>query len=184
MKRSLLYFKSYAVVLLVLFGILTTACETKKKAAAIEKITFSHATHVEKYNIKDCGTCHEYDAASKEFRGLPSIGECTACHNRYGSLTSDDHMAPRKKTMFDSYADKDKPWISMAEDKELVYYSHKVVLSTDMPDGKKQFRCGPCHGDKVSSKGKANTKGENLMKQCIECHTSFKMNNQCDVCHR
>ena len=26
--------------------------------------------------------------------------------------------------------------------------------------------------------------GEKLMKQCIECHTTFKMNNQCDVCHR
>jgi len=154
-----------------------------KNVEAVEKISFSHQTHVEKYNIKDCGTCHKYDA-NKTFRGLPSIGECTVCHDRNGELTSDDHMKPRKKTMFDSYTDKDKPWDSRAKNQQLVYYSHKVALTTKLPDGKTKLRCEPCHGDKVSSTGTSRTEGEKLMKQCIECHTSFKLNDRCDVCHR
>jgi len=181
MKRSVLYLKTLMIVALGSLGILTASCEAEKKANAAEKIPFSHATHIQKYNVKDCGTCHKYDE-QKTFRGMPSIGDCTACHDRNGMLTNTDHMSPRKKTIFDSYADKDRPWISKAEDKELVYYSHKVVLAVDMPDGKKLMRCTPCHGDKVRSN--ATAKGEKLMKQCIECHTSFKMNDQCDVCHR
>lgn len=183
MKRSLLYFKPIVILLLVSFGFLTTSCETNKKANAGEKISFSHKTHIEKYNIEDCGTCHKYDT-NGTFKGLPSIGECTVCHDRNGVLTSDNHLTPRKKTMFDSYADKDRPWISKARDKELVYYSHKDALTMPGKDGKTKFRCEPCHGDKASSTGKAKLKGEKLMAQCIECHTVSKMNNQCDVCHR
>ena len=181
MKSSFLFFKPLMIVALVSLGILTTSCEVEKKADAVEKIPFSHATHIKKYNIKDCGTCHKYDE-QKAFRGMPSIGDCTVCHDRNGALTTTDHMVPRKKTMFNSYTDKESPWISKAEDKQLVYYSHKVALTKDMPDGSKHFRCTPCHGDKVSSN--ATARGEKLMKQCIECHTTFKMNNQCDVCHR
>ncbi len=181
MERSLSFLKSLVIVAMASLGILTTSCEAEKKANAVEKIPFSHATHIEKYNIKDCGTCHKYDD-QKAFRGMPTVGDCTVCHDRNGTLTGKDHMTPRKKSIFDSYTDKDSPWVSKAEDKQLVYYSHKVALSSEMPDGKKQLRCTPCHGDRVSSNSTA--KGEKLMKQCIECHTSFKMNNQCDVCHR
>ena len=181
MKHPLLLIMSSIIVASVILGIITTSYNSGNRADAAEKIPFSHATHIEKYNINNCGTCHKYDGQGT-FRSFPSIGECTACHDRNNALTGTDHMAPRKKTVFDYYSDKDRPWSSKAEDKQLVYYSHKVVLSKDMPDGEKHLRCEPCHGDKISSK--ATARGEKLMKQCIECHTTFKMNNQCDVCHR
>lgn len=183
MKRSLLFLKPFVILICFLLALITTSCNIAKQAGAEEKIAFSHKTHVEKYNIKDCGACHKYDS-NQTFRGLPTIGECTVCHDRNGELTSNDHLTPRKKTMFDSYTDKDKPWISKAKDKQLVYYSHKVVMTTQLSDGKTGFKCEPCHGDKVISTGSAKTKGGKLMDQCLECHTSFKMNNQCDVCHR
>lgn len=183
MKRSLLFFKPFLILVLIFFGIITTSCNNTKQANAVEKISFSHKTHVEKYNIKDCGACHKYDA-NKTFRGLPAIGECTVCHDRNGKLTSEDHMAPRKKTMFDSYTDKDRPWVSRAKDQQLLYYSHKVAWTAQLADGKTKLKCEQCHGDKALSTGTAKLKGEKLMEQCIECHTSFKMNNQCDVCHR
>lgn len=172
---------SFIIAASVFLGVITTSYNRANQADAAEKIPFSHATHIDKYNIKDCGTCHKYDGQGT-FRALPSVGECTVCHDRNNALTNTDHMSPRKKTVFDFYSDKDRPWASKAEDKQLVYYSHKVVLSTEMPDGKKHFRCEPCHGSKVSLKPVA--RGEKLMKECIECHTTFKMNNQCDVCHR
>jgi hypothetical protein len=74
MKSSFLFLKPLMIVALVSLGILTTSCEVEKKADAVEKIPFSHATHIKKYNIKDCGTCHKYDE-KKAFRGMPSIGD-------------------------------------------------------------------------------------------------------------
>ena len=180
MKRSLLFIMSFIIAASVILGIFTTSYNRAQQADAAEKISFSHKSHIEKYNIKNCGTCHKYDGQGT-FRGLPTIGECTQCHDRNGSLTNADHMSPRKKTIFDSYTDKDKPWTSNSKNPEIFYYSHKVVLTTT-EDGKKKLRCEPCHGDKVSSNKTAQS--EKLMKQCIECHTTFKMNNQCDVCHR
>ena len=181
MKRPLFFIMSFIIVASVILGIITTSFIKAKEANAVEKLSFSHKTHIEKYNIKNCGACHKYDGQGT-FRGLPTVGECTACHDRNGDITSKDHMTPRKKTMFSSYTDKDRPWTSTAKDSELLYYSHKVVLTTTSGDGTTKFRCEPCHGDKVSSN--TTLKGEKLMKQCIECHTTFKMNNQCDVCHR
>lgn len=184
MKRLLPFFKPFIILfVLIFFGIITTSCKNSKQAFADEKISFSHRTHIDKYNIKDCGTCHKYDA-NKTFRGLPSIGECTVCHKRDGELTSTDHLTPRKKTMFDSYTDKDRPWISHAEKPDLIYYSHKVFRTAQTSDGKTIFKCDPCHGDKASANGTAKLKSEKLMENCIECHTEYKLNNQCDVCHR
>lgn len=180
MKHPLLFIVSFIIIVSVILGIFTAPYHQLNQADAVEKIPFSHETHMVKYNIKDCGTCHKHDAQGT-FHALPSIGECTACHDRNGELTVSDHMVPRKKTMFDSYTDKDRPWNSKAKDSGLVYYSHKVVL-TIKEDGKTKLRCAPCHGDRVNSSSTA--KGEKLMGQCIECHTTFKMNNQCDVCHR
>lgn len=183
MKRLLSFFKPFIILFVLVFlGIITTSCKNSKQAFADEKISFSHRTHIDKYNINDCGTCHKYDA-NKTFRGLPTVGECTVCHKRDGELTGTDHLTPRKKTMFDSYTDKDKPWISRPEKSEFVYYSHKVIWTTTLADGKTTLKCEACHGDKASSTGTAKTNGEKLMGQCIECHTSFNMNNQCEVCH-
>ncbi len=182
MKHSLFFLKPLMILILVLMGFMATSCENTEQKNVVTEIPFSHKTHIEKYNIEDCGTCHKYDEYGT-FRGLPAVEDCTVCHDRSAALTNTDHMTPRKKTVFDSYTDKDSPWKSTSKDPELFYYSHKVVLTT-VVDGKKRFRCDSCHGDKVSSNGKANLKGEMLMKQCIECHTAFKMNNQCDICHR
>lgn len=183
MKRPLLFFITVIIFLCVFFGIMATSCNNTKQADAVEKIPFSHKTHVEYYNIKDCGTCHKYDAAGT-FQGLPTVGECTTCHKRNIGLVSIDHKTPRKKTRFDSNTDKDKPWISKAEKPELVYYSHKFEVNSKLTDSTTKLKCDLCHGDKASSDGTASIKGEKLMKQCIYCHTAFKMNNQCDVCHR
>jgi len=184
MNRSLIYFISFIIFVCVFFGILATIGNNTKRAEAVENIPFSHKTHVGLYDIKDCGTCHKYDAQGT-FQGLPTIGECTICHKRDGGLTSVDHKSPRKKSRFDTFTDKDRPWVSRAEKAELVYYSHKAAVTVPLADGKTRLRCEPCHGDKVSSTGTAKTKGEKLMKECNACHFAFKIDpERCDICHR
>lgn len=166
----------------VVVGISITSCN-KEQADMVRPIPFMHTTHIKKYEIKNCGTCHINDKDGK-FLGLPTVGKCTTCHSRDGELTNNDHMAPRKKTMFDFYTDKDRPWISRAKNPDLVYYSHKVVVNAKLPDGKMKSRCEGCHGDKADYKGIAKLKGKNLMDQCIECHDSFKIDKTCAFCHK
>ena len=184
MRCSLLtYVKILIAAACVLPVFLTASCSKDSSAEGLS-VPFSHKTHVENYGIEDCGTCHKYDAYGT-FKGLPTVGECIACHKGDGKLYSDDRKSnPRKKTMFDSYTAKDRLWESEVEDSKIYYYSHKIVMTSNIADGKTKVRCDLCHGDKASSSGKAKMKGEKLMEQCIYCHTSYKLNNDCTICHR
>lgn len=184
MKYSLLtYIKTCLAAACVLPVLLAASCSKESSAEGLT-VPFSHKTHVENYKITDCGTCHKFDAYGT-FKGLPTVGECTACHKGDGKLYSDDRTSnPRKKTMFDSYAANERLWKSKVEDEKLFYYSHKIAMTTNVADDKTRVRCDLCHADKAKSDAKAKTKGGDLMNQCIYCHTSYKLNNQCDVCHR
>ena len=181
MERSLVIFtvNIFIFSLLVLFAVSCTVSSKEKEGL---NIPFSHKTHVENYNIDKCETCHTYSVHGL-FQGTPTIGECTACHERDGKLTTTDRTMPRKKSIFDNYTDKDKPWKSRPKDQGNVYYSHKVALSTTLDDGSTKLRCAPCHEDKVKSTGLPTLSGGKLMDQCIDCHTTYKMDNECSVCH-
>ncbi|HPS59275.1 MAG TPA: cytochrome c3 family protein [Spirochaetota bacterium] len=184
MKCSLLSsVKSCVIIACVLIGLSAASCKKTTQADEIKVIPFSHNTHVQNYNIKDCGTCHKYDA-NGTFQGLPSVGECTACHRGNGDLFSDDRKAnPRKKTMFDSWTDKDKPWVSRVENSRLFYFSHKVKMTTNLTESTTKLKCDMCHSDKAVSTGRARLKGEKLMEECIYCHTAYKLDNTCTICH-
>ena len=89
----------------------------------------------------------------------------------------------RRKPMLDKYADTDKPWGSFAKQPDLVYFSHKVVMTAEYDDGRKKARCGSCHGDKANSRDMSMVKGKMLMGQCEDCHTALRISNKCAVCH-
>lgn len=183
MKRSLLlFFIPFVLFAWLFFGVSQKACNTIMQPNASKKIPFMHKTHVAKYGIDDCTVCHGYDDNGR-FKGIPTIGECTACHDRNGDLTSNDHSMPRKKTMFDSYKDTDKPWTSWAKQPDLVYFSHKAVMTAKYEDGKLKARCDSCHGDKANSTDTTMIKGKMLMGQCMDCHTALKISNKCAICH-
>lgn len=181
MERSLVIFTvNIFIFSLLVLSAISCSVSSKEKEGLI--IPFSHKTHVETYNIDKCETCHTYNIHGI-FQGTPTVGECTACHQRDGDLATRDHCLPRKKSMFDNYTDKDKPWEPRSKDPVNVYYSHKVALSTTLDDGTKKLRCEPCHEDKVKSTGSPTLSGGKLMDQCIDCHTTFNMDNDCGVCH-
>jgi hypothetical protein len=170
-----------AVCVLPVF--LTASCAKDAKSEGLA-VPFSHKTHVENYNISDCGTCHKYNAYGI-FMGRPTVGECTECHRGDGKLFTEDRKAnPRKKTMFDSFTAADRLWKSKVADEQLYYYSHKIKMTTDLKEGSTRVKCDMCHADKAKTSGVSKTRGGKLMDQCIYCHDSFKLNSQCDVCHR
>ncbi len=183
MKSSSLFVIMIAVLCMGLVVVISIDSCGKVEADTVPPVPFIHETHVEKYEIKDCGTCH-MNYKDEEFIGLPFVGTCTACHSRDGELTDTDHMAPRKKTMFDFFTDNDRPWSSRAKNPDLVYYSHKVVVNAKLPDGRVKSRCETCHGDKADPPGIAKLKGEMLMDQCNDCHAAYKINKTCTFCHK
>ncbi len=184
MKRTILLISVPFVLFTWLFyGLTQKACNSAMQIKPAKKIPFMHKTHIVKYDIKDCTTCHKYDENGR-FRGIPSVGDCTACHARDGELTAKDHLTPRKKSMFDDYKDTDKPWGSWAQQPDLVYFSHKVVMTAKFEDGKMKAQCGQCHGDKAMTTDTGMLKGKMLMGQCMNCHTALQISNKCAVCHK
>ena len=147
---------------------------------AVKKIPFNHKSHITKYDA-DCSMCHLYSANGR-FSGLPTVGECTQCHDR-DSVGVSDKLSPKRKPFFDNYKDIDKPWESHAKQPDLVYFSHKVVMTAEYEDGRKKARCTSCHGNKEDSMTTQRIKGKMLMGQCMDCHTALKISNKCTVCH-
>jgi hypothetical protein len=182
-KRSFLLFSIPFVLFTVVFFVLSrNACNKIMQAEATSQIPFMHKTHVQKYGIDDCTVCHKYDENGR-FKGIPTIGECTACHARDGAVTAHDHLTPRKKTMFDSYKDTDRPWTSWSKQPDLVYFSHLAVMSAKYENGKSKVKCESCHGDKANAIDNRMIKGRMPMGQCMDCHTALKISNKCAVCH-
>ena len=182
MKYSHPIIKSALFILCILLWGSLLSCDNTAQNKPDPVIPFRHKTHIENYNIDNCGTCHKYSEHGM-FKALPSIGECTACHQRDGVTTGTDRSLPRKKTIFDNYTDKDRPWVSQSEDQVNVYYSHKAALSETLADGTEKLKCDSCHLDKISSGEEPVLSGGKLMDKCIDCHNTFNMNNQCGVCH-
>ncbi len=151
-------------------------------------VVFNHQSHLTKYFPEngmakdDCEVCHGYHENGR-FKGVPTVGDCTSCHDRNASSKDAAPGTALRKPMFDKYADTDKPWGSYAKQPDLVYFSHKVVMTAKYEDGRQKSRCGSCHGDKASSRNMDMLSGKMLMGQCMDCHTALQLSNKCAVCH-
>ena len=184
MRRSLLlFFTPFIIFTWIFFGISQDGCQSVMQADAAKPIPFNHQSHIKTYGINNCTACHGYEETNGRFLGAPSVGDCTSCHARDGVLNSENPKEARRKPMFDSYKDEDKPWESFAKQPDLVYFSHKVVMTAKYEDGRLKARCGSCHGDKLHSTDTKMLKGKMLMGQCMHCHTALDISNKCAVCH-
>ncbi|HOO72128.1 MAG TPA: cytochrome c3 family protein [Spirochaetota bacterium] len=181
MKRSLFFIIPFIVLTYASLILFQKACDYTMNLQAEKRLPFNHKSHVTKYGT-DCETCHGYYDNGR-FKGLPTIAECTMCHDRNGENHNPDPLVPTRKAMLDGFKDSDKPWQSFATQPDLVYFSHKVVMTSTFEDGRKKARCGSCHGDKAGSSTTEKIKGKMLMGQCMDCHTALHISNKCLVCH-
>lgn len=153
-----------------------------------KSIYFNHKSHLEKYypangmSKDDCESCHRYEGNGR-FAGIPTVAECTSCHDRQGPGKEAGPETALRKPMLNKYKDTDKPWGSYAKQPDLVYFSHKAVMTAQYEDGRKKARCGSCHGNKAGSTDMAMVKGKMPMGQCMDCHTALSISNKCAVCH-
>ncbi len=169
MKRSLLLFLiPFTVFTYLSIVLFQDSCHYQVGAEPEKKIPFNHKSHLEDYEA-ECDMCHGYYSDGR-FKGIPSVGSCLECH---------DGTEPYLK----GYKAEDRPWDSNAKQPDLVYFSHKVVMTAEFEDGRKKSRCSSCHGDKANSRTTAKIKGKMLMGKCMDCHTALKISNACAVCH-
>jgi hypothetical protein len=164
------------------------ACDYVMANHPEKAVTFNHQTHLNKYfpdngmSRDDCSVCHGYYENGR-FKGLPTVGDCTSCHSPEAPSKDAAPGAARRKPMLAKYKDTDKPWGSYAKQPDLVYFSHKTVMTAKYDDGRLKSRCGSCHGDKANSTTMAMMSGKMLMGQCMDCHTALHLSNSCAVCH-
>ena len=182
MKRSLILFLLpfllFTYVSLILFQ---KACDYGMSFQAAKEAPFIHKNHVTKYGA-DCNQCHAYSDNGR-FIGLPTVANCVECHNSSQPTASNDPLEPLRKPFLEKYKETDKPWEAYAKQPDLVYFSHKVVMSAKFKDGRQKARCGSCHGDKAGSMTTAKIKGKMLMSKCEDCHSALNISNKCAVCH-
>jgi hypothetical protein len=183
-KRTILLIGiPFIIALCVIFIISQKACDYAMANHPDKPIPFNHQSHIKKYAAgSDCTLCHGYHENGR-FKGLPAVAECTSCHDRKGPEKGDSNDTPLRKAVFDKYKDTDRPWGSYAKQPDLVYFSHKVVMTAKFDDGRKKARCGSCHGDKAATTSMGMLKGKMLMSQCEDCHTALNISNKCAVCH-
>jgi len=181
-KSLLLFFIPLVVILPFSFIISERGCSDIMQKDAEKKLVFKHKFHLKNGIVKNCEDCHGYYSDGR-FKGIPTVKTCTDCHDRKGPLKSDDPKVALQKPEINKFRDTDKPWGSFAEQPDLVYFSHKVVMTARFSDGRKKVRCGSCHGDKANSENAKMIKGKMLMGQCMDCHTTLHISNKCAVCH-
>jgi len=172
-KRSLLLF----LIPFTVFMYLTTtlffdSCHYQVGAEPQKKIPFNHKTHLTDYGT-ECNACHGYYENGR-FKGIPTVAACLDCHPE-GDRVNDQYLKALKPS--------DRPWDSYAKQSDLVYFSHKAVMTAQFEDGRLKSRCASCHGDKDDSVDGQKIKGKMLMGQCMDCHTALNISNACAVCH-
>ena len=164
----LLFFAPFIIVGFILFVVFQKACDMAMNFQAQKLIAFNHKAHLAEYDADNCDTCHNYYENGR-FMGIPAISQCKMCHN--GSDA--DNIEEFKK-----YKDVDKPWEPFTRQPDLVYFSHKVVLTSP-----KKVGCSSCHGDKGDSTKTEKIKGKMKMGECTDCHHALGISNGCMVCH-
>ncbi len=169
MKRTLiLILPPFLIFTFLSFVLSQKACDWAMNFQAQKLQAFNHKTHITEYEADDCETCHEYYDDGR-FKGIPTAGDCRTCH---------DGETAEVLESLKKFKDSEKPWEAFAKQPDLVYFSHKVVMTSS-----KKTRCSSCHGDKENSTTTGKIKGKMLMGVCMDCHDARRISNKCAVCH-
>lgn len=173
MKRTLLLILPPFFIFTVIFTYFSFiagqyACDWAMSNHPEKPVPFNHKAHLEDYGTDDCEFCHGYYDNGR-FKGIPTAGVCRMCH---------DGDSAGEIEALNNFKDSEKPWGSYAKQPDLVYFSHKVVMTSS-----KRTMCLSCHGDKEDSTTTKRIEGKMLMGQCMDCHTARDVSNKCAVCH-
>lgn len=153
-----------------------TLAATPWDPGVVQPIPFNHRIHV--INGLTCDLCHQY-VFEKTFAGLPRVELCVGCHA--GDITSNPAAQPYVETIRKhAEAGTEIPWVRLYRLPHHVYYSHRRHA------GIAALSCATCHGDI----GERDTPPLRpiartlTMENCVGCHRSRGVENDCAWCHR
>lgn len=137
-----------------------------------QPIAFNHRAHVADAQI-DCVECHA-NFSKGAHSGLPDVDVCMTCHSEAVTQSSEE---AKLREQFE----RKQPVIfrKLFHLPRHVYYSHRrhVVLG--------KLECARCHGEIANTQAPPSRPlVEMTMDFCIDCHTRFKVTNDCKSCHR
>lgn len=147
------------------------------RAQTHQPIPFNHNLHVAQGKMP-CETCHEH-AADRPHAGLPAIGVCMDCHKRITPKSAEGaaHIEGMRRL---SKEGGDLLWVRVYELPRHVYFSHQ--RHTEIAG----LECKTCHGDMAAlTAPPAHPIARTLqMDNCLACHESRGITNDCAACHR
>ena len=166
--RRLAPMKRFAFALVLAF-----ACNGARE----QPVPFNHALHAGK-NKTPCETCHEH-AADRAHAGLPKLEVCMDCHK------STTPQGAQGKAYVESMRKLHKEggdliWARVYELPAHVYFSHQ--RHTEIGG----LECKTCHGDMLAlTAPPSHPIARTLqMDNCLACHESRHVTNDCAACHR
>jgi hypothetical protein len=146
---------------------LATALAAQTPRPPEQPVAFSHRQHAAA--PVPCALCHP-NAGRAERAGLPSTGQCMACHD----VIKRDSVLIQKLASFQKEA-KPIPWVRIYRLPDFVFFSHGTHANA-------KVACAECHGPVPQRDALAAEIIQN-MKNCMDCHRLRKARNDCHLCH-
>lgn len=130
---------------------------------------FSHKLHVQGQDLT-CKSCHG-KAEKEDQAGMPtSLKKCMLCHE------GEDEKKPEDRKLAALLGEK-PVWSSFTDEGEDIKFSHKEHVVEGKLD------CAQCHPGMEQNESVTSSLRLS-MKQCMDCHASRQVSNDCLTCHK
>lgn len=136
-----------------------------------QPIAFNHKKHVDQG--LPCTTCHEY-VEEERFAGIPKVEVCLGCHE-----TPITESLEEEKIRQHAEQGEEIGWKQIYQVPDHVYFSHRRHVTIA------GLECAQCHGAIAESEQPPlRVAITPSMETCMNCHTTQKVTNDCNACHR
>lgn len=153
-------------------AVLAMAAGCRDAEAIVQPIQFSHAIHVGD-NEAVCSDCHRTVNTSR-FAGRPGVEVCGTCHDVMLGDSEEE-----KRVVAHVEEEREIPWRRLHRLNPSVYFSHARHVTVGGLD------CQTCHGAMADQKTPPPSALMALsMDDCIGCHRTNQVRDDCNACHR
>ena len=159
--------------LLFVLPLFMSSCAFVSDDDVKQPIAYNHRVHIENAGLK-CKECHLY-VETMASATLPSLEICRNCHE--SAPVSD---SPEELTLLKYVSErKEIPWVKIYHVPDHVYFSHRRHVVGG------ELECSACHGimDEMTIPV-TSAFLKVTMENCMDCHRSHKVSNDCLSCHR
>ena len=146
----------------------TPSTSKYQRAAPQQPIAFSHRLHAA--NGLPCAQCHPIPEPG-DFATIAKPPVCMGCH---ASIKKDSPQI-QKLAAFHTEGRR-VPWAPVYRITDYVSFSHKKHTSAE------GVTCETCHGP-VAERDVLRREKDISMAGCMDCHRTFKISNDCLLCH-